>query len=213
MRSSLFFVDFNQEILAFSWWISIICIFEIKNDLKLIFCLEWLYKYNNKQGIISASNALFRGCHWVFCCRIIGTGETILRNGERRLFKNVRRIKAHILYIQGGVSPVSSKCYFRWDEQESVSQICTSVSSVLWEGVSMKENTSDLKEQMYSWILAEMEQAEAAGLSVSVDGRPYTLAETERLHQVMEEAYYMKDYVGDRQGRITQIDFERLDHV
>ena len=28
----------------------------------------------------------------------------------------------------------------------------------------MKENTGDLKEQMYSWILAEMEQAEAAGL-------------------------------------------------
>ena len=27
----------------------------------------------------------------------------------------------------------------------------------------MKENSGDLKEQMYSWILAEMEQAEAAG--------------------------------------------------
>ena len=50
----------------------------------------------------------------------------------------------------------------------------------------MKENTGDLKEQMYSWILAEMEQAEAAGLSVSVDGRPYTLAETDKLHQMME---------------------------
>lgn len=77
----------------------------------------------------------------------------------------------------------------------------------------MKENTGDLKEQMYSWILAEMEQAEAAGLSVSVDGRLYTLAETDKLHQMMEEAYYMKDYVGDRQGRITQIDFDHLEHV
>ena len=77
----------------------------------------------------------------------------------------------------------------------------------------MKENTGDLKEQMYSWILAEMEQAEAAGLSVSVDGSPYTLAETDKLHQMMEEAYYMKDYVGDRQGRITQIDFDHLEHV
>ena len=77
----------------------------------------------------------------------------------------------------------------------------------------MKENTGDLKEQMYSWILAEMEQAEAAGLSVSVDGRPYTMAETDKLHQMMEEAYYMKDYVGDRQGRITQIDFDHLEHV
>ena len=30
---------------------------------------------------------------------------------------------------------------------------------------------------------------------------------------MMEEAYYMKDYVGDRQGRITQIDFDHLEHV
>ena len=74
-------------------------------------------------------------------------------------------------------------------------------------------NTGDLKEQMYSWILAEMEQAEAAGMSVSVDGGPYTLAETDRLYQVMEDAYYMKSYVGDQKGRITEIDFEHLNQV
>lgn len=77
----------------------------------------------------------------------------------------------------------------------------------------MEEKTGDLKEQMYSWILSEMEQAEAAGMSVSVDGRPYTLAETGQLHQMMEEAYYMKDYVGDCHGRITQIDFKHLEQV
>lgn len=74
-------------------------------------------------------------------------------------------------------------------------------------------NTGDLKEQMYSWILAEMEQAEAAGMSVSVDGEPYTLAETDRLYQVMEDANYMKSYVGDQKGRITEIDFEHLNQV
>ena len=73
----------------------------------------------------------------------------------------------------------------------------------------MKENTGDLKEQMYSWILAEMEQAEAAGLSVSVDGRPYTLAETDKLHQMMEEAYYI---VRDGSHRLILITWNMSDN-
>ena len=60
---------------------------------------------------------------------------------------------------------------------------------------------------------AQVTQAEAAGMSVSVDGEPYTLAETDRLYQVMEDAYYMKSYVGDQKGRITEIDFEHLNQV
>ena len=73
--------------------------------------------------------------------------------------------------------------------------------------------TGDLKEQMYSWILTEMEQAEAAGYGVCVDGKPYTLAETGQLYQVMADASYMKSYVGDQNGRIRQLDFDHLDQV
>lgn len=77
----------------------------------------------------------------------------------------------------------------------------------------MREKSNDLKEQMYSWLLAEMEEAEFAGLDFHVDGRAYTLQDADRLYRVMENAYYMKSYVEDDEGRITQIDFEHLENV
>jgi hypothetical protein len=83
----------------------------------------------------------------------------------------------------------------------------------LGEGVSLEKQPDNLKEQMYSWLLSEMEEAECAGLGFSVDGQSYTMGEAGQLYQVMENAYYMKSYVEDDRGRITQIDFEHLENV
>ena len=77
----------------------------------------------------------------------------------------------------------------------------------------MREKSDGLKEQMYSWLLAEMEQAQFAGLGFHVDGRAYTMENAEELYRVMENAYYMKSYVEDGNGKIIQIDFEHLENV
>ncbi len=66
---------------------------------------------------------------------------------------------------------------------------------------------------MYSWLLDELEQAESVGVDFHVDGNVYTTADAERLYQVMENAYYMKSYIGDSDGKIIQIDFEHLESV
>lgn len=75
------------------------------------------------------------------------------------------------------------------------------------------DESTNRKEEMYSWILSEMRQAEAAGIAFQVDGQPYTVKEAERLHMVMEEGYYMKSYEDDGEGKIIGIDFEHIDTV
>ncbi len=75
------------------------------------------------------------------------------------------------------------------------------------------DKSTNLKEEMYSWILSEMRQAEAAGIALQVDGCPYTTNEAETLHMVLEDGYYMKSYEDDGKGRIIRIDFEHIDTV
>ena len=77
----------------------------------------------------------------------------------------------------------------------------------------MGTESSRLKEQMYSWILSEMREAEKAGLSFSVDGKFYTSGEAQELHRVMEDSYYMKSYVEDDSGKIVQVDFDHIENV
>lgn len=77
----------------------------------------------------------------------------------------------------------------------------------------MGTKSRSLKEQMYSWILSEMKEAEAAGLAFFVDGESYTSEEAQELQMVMEESYYMKSYVEDDAGRIVQIDFDHIENV
>ncbi len=77
----------------------------------------------------------------------------------------------------------------------------------------VETKSKNLKEKMYSWLLSELQQAEAAGLAFYVDGQPYTSKESEQLHMVMEDSYYMKSYVEDDAGKIIQIDFEHIENV
>ncbi len=77
----------------------------------------------------------------------------------------------------------------------------------------VQTKSKNLKEKMYSWVLSELQQAEDAGLAFYVDGRPYTTKESEELHMVMEDGYYMKSYIEDDTGKIVQIDFEHIENV
>lgn len=74
----------------------------------------------------------------------------------------------------------------------------------------MDSKPEELKDIMYSWLVSEIKQAEAAGVEVKVDGTQYSLDNMEQLKQVMENSYYMKSYTGDEHGRIVRIDFERI---
>lgn len=77
----------------------------------------------------------------------------------------------------------------------------------------MGTESNNLKEQMYSWILSEMREAEEVGLACSVDGRPYTSKDARELLMVMEDSYYMKSYVENDAGKIVQIDFDHIENV
>ena len=72
----------------------------------------------------------------------------------------------------------------------------------------MKLESNNLKEQMYSWLVSEIRAAEVSGVNIEVDGVRYSLDDTEKLKNVMENRYYMKRYNGDDAGRIVQINFE-----
>ncbi len=75
-------------------------------------------------------------------------------------------------------------------------------------GGKMKLESNNLKEQMYSWLVSEIRAAEVSGVNIEVDGVRYSLDDTEKLKNVMENRYYMKSYIGDDAGRIVQINFE-----
>lgn len=74
----------------------------------------------------------------------------------------------------------------------------------------MEFETDNLKEKMYSWLVSEIRDAEASGINIEVDGVRYSLKDTDKLRNVMENHYYMKSYIGDDNGKIVQINFEQI---
>lgn len=58
--------------------------------------------------------------------------------------------------------------------------------------------------------IEEMKAATKKGISVSVDGIPYEAYQPEALALVLEETVYMKDYIADAQGKITQIIYDKI---
>ena len=74
----------------------------------------------------------------------------------------------------------------------------------------MEFETDNLKEKMYSWLVSEIRDAEASGINSEVDGVRYSLKDTDKLRNVMENHYYMKSYIGDDNGKIDQINFEQI---
>ncbi len=77
----------------------------------------------------------------------------------------------------------------------------------------METKSKNLRDKMYTWVLAEISGAELSGVPVSVDGVVYSMEEKEQLQRVMEDTYYMKSYEEDAQGKIVQIDFAHITEV
>lgn len=77
-------------------------------------------------------------------------------------------------------------------------------------GISNWRKSTGLRETMYSWVISEISDAERVGVPVRVDGVLYSTRDARVLHQVMEDHYYMKSYVGDEAGKICEIDFDHI---
>lgn len=77
----------------------------------------------------------------------------------------------------------------------------------------MEQKSGKLKDEMYEWLLSEIQAAQAAGVLVAVDGKEYSLHEADKLKMVMENHYYMKSYTGDESGKIVRIDFDHIKDV
>lgn len=66
------------------------------------------------------------------------------------------------------------------------------------------------KRAIYEWISGEIKEAEKYGIVVNVEGVSYSSDETKDLFYVLEDAVYMKEYLGDEEGRIIQINFDKI---
>ncbi|MBE5928143.1 MAG: hypothetical protein E7267_02035 [Lachnospiraceae bacterium] len=62
----------------------------------------------------------------------------------------------------------------------------------------------------YAWISDEIKYAEKNGIMVSVCGEYYSSYNVKDLMYVLEEGIYMKDYLSDNEGRIVQINFNKI---
>lgn len=61
------------------------------------------------------------------------------------------------------------------------------------------------------WVLEEIKQARAKGIEVMIDGvYCNNLEEEESLLVVREEETFMKDYIGDDNGKIIGIAFDKI---
>lgn len=70
-----------------------------------------------------------------------------------------------------------------------------------------------MKRCIYNWISSEIDMAEQYGIPVNVDGIRYSSGEEDELFEVLEEATYMKEYLGDPSGKIIQINFDKVRQV
>lgn len=61
-----------------------------------------------------------------------------------------------------------------------------------------------------SWILDEAVKWSLFGVKVKIDGQFYSGRDSEIIENVKENNYYMENYVSDNNGKIVQVEFDRL---
>lgn len=73
--------------------------------------------------------------------------------------------------------------------------------------------SEQMKRCIFNWISSEIDMAEQYGIPVNVDGIRYLACENEKLFRVLEDATYMKEYLGDPSGKIIQINFDKVSQI
>lgn len=59
-------------------------------------------------------------------------------------------------------------------------------------------------------MLEEIIEAKRRGISVSINGNPLSCTKTEDLLYTLEDATYMRDYIGDERGKIIHLGFDKI---
>lgn len=74
----------------------------------------------------------------------------------------------------------------------------------------MRDDSERLREMTVSWILDEAVKWSLFGVKVKIDGQFYSGRDSEIIENVKENNYYMENYVSDNNGKIVQVEFDRL---
>ncbi|MSS62898.1 hypothetical protein [Velocimicrobium porci] len=75
----------------------------------------------------------------------------------------------------------------------------------------MDKYKKDINEAQIKWILQEIKKARAQGMEVMIDGIYCKNPEEEKtLLVVREEETFMQDYIGDDNGNIIGIAFDKI---
>ncbi len=89
----------------------------------------------------------------------------------------------------------------------------TTICTLPWAVDMKKRRYNNNKKKMYNWIRGEIRKAEKKGIHVNVCGVRYSSDDTGKLYQVLEDAVYMEDYLCDEEGRIVQINFDKINQL
>ncbi|MBU5479573.1 hypothetical protein KQI69_10195 [Eubacterium sp. MSJ-13] len=76
--------------------------------------------------------------------------------------------------------------------------------------VKLRDDSERLREMTVSWILDEAVKWSLFGVKVKIDGQFYSGRDSEIIENVKENNYYMENYVSDNNGKIVQVEFDRL---
>ena len=74
----------------------------------------------------------------------------------------------------------------------------------------MRDSSEGSREKTISWILDEVDKWTLAGVKVKIDGQFYSGGDSEIIEHVKEDNCYMENYVSDNNGKIVQVEFDRL---
>ena len=76
--------------------------------------------------------------------------------------------------------------------------------------VKLRDSSEGSREKTISWILDEVDKWTLAGVKVKIDGQFYSGVDSEIIEHVKEDNCYMENYVSDNNGKIVQVEFDRL---
>lgn len=64
--------------------------------------------------------------------------------------------------------------------------------------------------QAYQQLFDELAEFEKSGIHIMMDGEPASPMQIAAAHMVQEESGYMRDYVLDEDGQLSELCFDRI---
>lgn len=62
----------------------------------------------------------------------------------------------------------------------------------------------------YKDLFAELTEYEKQGIDISIEGSPASPMQIVSAHLLREELVYMRDYITDENGRLTELSFDKI---